>query len=289
MALRYAERAYILSPLDTNIAEALATRASGGDRTGAVTAIGIDDIARRLAGSPLPLHHATGKLLSAQSDASAGDLPSALTAAMSEISPTADDIGWLREQRLRIAWRAVELALIVGDGQAVADRAATELVLDRDAALTWRAADTPRYVIAICAYASPAIAEKCFARLATAVTDSAFAQGGRRFAQGDLEGAAMHWKPMTLKNDKQVEMLAEAMVRAFSASGDHSLVPTAVMRSRPSASRFNGATLAMARAAQDALARGQRDVAEGLAAEVRLAWQSVHTVPWIEEVKRIAP
>jgi tetratricopeptide (TPR) repeat protein len=205
-----------------------------------------------------------------------------------------DDAGWVRAQRLELAWRAVEIANVLGREREIADLAIRELVEPDPPVLDWEASlDTRRYAIAICAYASPAAAGRCFARLTTLMPSSRspFAAGARLFAAGDHRGAAREWQPLVRNADEQVDLLAEAMVRAFTAAGEHDLAIDIEARTRDNAALFDGANMAMARAAQALHARAHRgddDEAQRLARRVLEAWKAADTAPPIlTELRRL--
>jgi len=281
-ALIYAERAYVLSPLDTNTASQLSDRLL---RRGHLQAARVANIAARLAGSPLPVHELLHELLTVRFDASEARFGQALAAAEDAMAVRPEDAGWVRAQRLELAWRAVEIANVLGRASEVADLAIRQLVDPDPPVLDWEASlDGQRYAIAICAYASPPAAARCFSRLGalTPSSRSPFAAGARLFAAGDLRGAAQEWRPLVRNADEQVDLLAEAMVRAFTAAGEHDLAIDIEARTRDNAALFDGANMAMARAAQALHARGNRgdaDEARRLARRVLDAWQLADVPP----------
>jgi hypothetical protein len=281
-ALVYAERAYALSPLDTNMASQLSDRLL---RRGHQQAARVANIAARFAGSQLPVHQILNQLLTVRFDASEARFGQALAMARDAMQLRPDDAGWVRAQRLELAWRAVEIANLLGRASEIADLAIQELVVPDPPVLDWEASlDTQRYVIAICAYASPAAAQRCFSRLdaLTPSSRSSFAAGARLFAAGDRRGAAKEWQPLVRNADEQVDLLAEAMVGAFTAAGEHDLAIDIEARTRDKAALFDGANMAMARAAQALHARGNRgdeDEARRLARLVLDAWQPADIPP----------
>jgi tRNA A-37 threonylcarbamoyl transferase component Bud32 len=264
------ERAYILSPLDTNLADDLGRALVRGGQIART-----EVIARRLAGSRYPVHQVMASALTAQLDASEARFARGLAAARAGMRPRPDDAGWVRAQRLDLAWRAVELANLLGRAAEVADEAATTLT----AQLDWASLDTAREIAAICAYASLAVAARCFADLRAHGPASELTVGAERFAAGDLRAAGEAWQPLVRDSDERVGLLDEAMVRAFAAAGATDLALVIARRSADRAPLFAGATLAMARGAQVAAAHGDRAAARELAARVRAAWATADRRP----------
>jgi tRNA A-37 threonylcarbamoyl transferase component Bud32 len=276
LALSYAERAYVLSPLDTNVAGELSQRLlvrGQGTRVGA--------IANRLGDSPHPVHQVLSRLLTVRFDASEGRFSDALETARHAMMLDPGDAGWVRAQRLEIAWHAVEVANVLGRASELAELAITEFVEPDPPILDWAPLETSGYITAICAYASPQVAQRCFARLTELKPplSAPFIDGARRFAAGDLRAAAEAWRPLVRDADTHVDLLAEAMVRAFSAAGDHELATRIEARTRSTAALFDGASMAMARAAQAAKAGGDRTEAAHLAKLVLDAWTRADTRP----------
>jgi tRNA A-37 threonylcarbamoyl transferase component Bud32 len=282
-ARELAQRAYILSPLDTNIADDLSRALVRGGQIART-----EVIARRLAGSPYPVHQVVASALTAQLDASEARFARALGVARAGMRPRPDDAGWVRAQRLDLAWRAVELANLLGRAAEVADEAVAVFVAPAAPVLDWASLDTAREIAAICAYASPAVAERCFAALrAHGPVASEFTVGAARFAAGDLRAAAEAWQPLVRDSDERVDLLDEAMVRAFAAAGAPELALHIAARSAARAPLFAGATLAMARGAQVAAAHGDPAQARALAARVRAAWATAdRRPPILDELPR---
>jgi tetratricopeptide (TPR) repeat protein len=277
-ALVYAERAYVLSPLDTNMAGELADRLL---RKGGQQAARVSNIAARLAGSRFPVHQILNRLLTVRFDASEARFGRALEMARDAMQPRPNDAGWVIAQRLELAWHAVEIGHVLGRASEVAGQAIAAFVEPQPPVLDWASIDTLRHVTAICAYASPEAAERCFARLErlTPSSKSPLAAGARLYAAGDPRGAAQAWQSLIRNADEQVDLLAEAMVRAFSAAGQPDVAVDIEARTRESAALFDGANMAMARAAQAAQARGNREEAVRLARRVIDAWKQADTPP----------
>jgi len=286
-ALWYARRAYALSPLDTGVASELTEQLllRGNQRAD------VADIARRLGQSSYPVHQLVQRLLMVRARAREAKFGQALAVAGDAMRPQPNDAGWLNALRLELAWRAVEIANLLGRAEQLADRAIRELIDPEPFPLDLASLEQARQVTAICAYASRADAARCFARLHTRQSplNPAFADGARRFAAGDLRGAAASWRPLVRDAREQVDLLAEAMIRAFSAAGEHELVSRIEERNRASAVLFNGATLATARAAQAARDRGDPQEARRLARLVLDAWADADTSPPIlPEMRQLA-
>jgi hypothetical protein len=292
-SLRFARRAYALSPFDAYVADRLADRLLAAGLPREAEAISIS-----LATSALATHRTESELIGLRVEAAAGRFAAALRRAGS-LGGDASDHGWVRQQRLELAWRALQVALVVRRGPELADRIYTELVAPEPSRIDGGHIDAPRRLAAICAYASPAVASSCFdrleamlPRLAGGVVASTrpFIDGARRFAANDLRGAAEAWRPLLASGTEHLDAMAEAMVRAFAAAGDHELVALIVERTAARDGELGGASLVTVRAAQAAAARGDDALAGQLAARVIAAWSTADTsVPVLGEMRALAP
>jgi tetratricopeptide (TPR) repeat protein len=288
-ALRYAERAYLLSPLDTNVAGYLGNALMENGQAARVASI-----AQRLGVSRHPVHQLLSELLTVRFDASETRFARALATAREAMRRHRGDAGWMTSQRLEIAWRAVEIAHVLGRASEIADLAVRELVDPDPPIADWGFLDTARYVTAICAYATPDVARRCFTRLDALKPPSLppFATGARLFAIGDHRRAADAWRPLTRDADEQLDLLAEPMVRAFTEAGEYDLAIAVEQRTRGHANLFDGASMAMARAAEAHARspRGDRTEAAQLAKRVREAWIHADAKPPIlEQMQKLIP
>ncbi len=277
-ALTYARRAYELSPLNTTMADAYIDHLIGNNQREAARTIAL-----RLANSPLPTHALASQSALARIAASTASFDKALTIARAAMRIQPDDAGWMRTQRLDLALRALSISIILGREREIADAAVTELVLPDPAPIDAVYDGTPQALPTLCVYASPELAPRCFDRsaallphLAGAVLDSttAYTEGARRYAAGDLPGAAEAWRPLI--KDGGYGALAEAMVRAFAAIGEHDIVADIVAKG---GTAYNGASMVTVRAAQAARDRGAHAEAAELASQVIKAWSAADVKP----------
>ena len=282
-ALRYARRAYALAPQNTTVAggyAALLVRHQHPEEARSV--------AMALAASPHRVHALAKELILVDVEASEARFDAAERRARAAMEARPDDAGWVRTQRLEAASRALAIAAIIGTerARAVADLAIATLVMPEPAPIDGAYVDVPIWLATLCAHASPDLAAPCFARVdalvrqlagAALVTSAAYVEGARRHAAGDIRGAAQAWRP--LLRDQQYGGLAAAMVTAFAADGD----PAAVARlvETTAGDGYHGASLVTARAALAAAARGDRDTAHRLAAQVLAAWSIADVEPAI--------
>jgi hypothetical protein len=290
VALRYARRAYELSPLDTYLAGRLADRLLHRGLREETRAIAV-----ALGGSDGPVQRLEAELISVRVEASAARFASALAHAETELRARPTDQGWARQQRLELAWRAVQLGQIVGRTD-LADRVFAEFLAPKLLPLDGGHIDTPLWLTAICAYTSPAVAPACFERLADVLPElsggvvtgtSALVEGARHYARGELEAAARSWRPLVGSAQAHVQVLGEAMVRAFAAAGEWALVDRIVDAAAPQAAELHGASLVTARGALAARARGDGVRARLLADATLAAWSVADIeVPILKELRR---
>ncbi|WP_437289140.1 protein kinase domain-containing protein [Sorangium sp. So ce406] len=292
LALAYARRAYALSPLDTSVAGALAdTLLASGAREEA------RGIAVALATGGHPVHRVGSDLLLVRIEASEARFGAALARARRAMVVSADDAGWLRVQRLEIAWRALQLALVLGRAQELADLIVERFLDPEPPPLDGAYLDVPLRLPAICAHASPAVSRRCFTRIRelrgrlsySALPDAdAFTEGAERYAKGDFAGAARAFRPLLRTPGPFVEVLAEPMVETFERTGENELVARLEAAIADRSSELNGASLALVRAARRAARRGEDVRARELAKQVLDAWSVAdETVPAVAEVRRL--
>ncbi|WP_437676975.1 protein kinase domain-containing protein [Sorangium sp. So ce131] len=293
-ALAFARRAYALSPLDAYVADVLASRLlAGGARAEA------RGVALALAAGGYPSQKVESELLLLRVEASEARFGAALARARRAMTPAADDAGWVRVQRLEIAWRALELGLVLGRAGEIAD-AAVERLLDPEPPPLAGAhhIDVPLRVAALCAHATAAASRRCFARLRALRprlsggilpgTD-AFTDGAERYARGDHAGAARAWRPLLRDPGPFAAVMADAMVGVFERTGE--VEPAARLEEAVAQGehQLGGASLATVRAARRAARRGKLDEARALARQVIEAWAVAdESVPAVGEMRRIA-
>lgn len=293
-ALAFARRAHALSPLDAYVADVLASRLlAGGARSEA------RGIALALAAGRYPSQRVESELLLVRVEASEARFGAALARARRAMTPSAEDAGWVRVQRLDIAWRALELGLIVGRAGEIADLA-VERFLDPEPPPLDGAhhIDVPLRVAALCARATAAASRRCFARLRALRprlaggilpgTD-AFTDGAERYARADLAGAARAWRPLLRDPGPFAAVMADAMAAVFERVGEAELVERLEKAVAGGESHLGGASLATARAARRAARRGDAGEARALAKQVIEAWAIAdEPVPALDEMRRIA-
>ncbi|AUX38976.1 uncharacterized protein SOCE26_003580 [Sorangium cellulosum] len=292
-ALAFARRAYALSPLDAYVADVLASRLlAGGARAEA------RGVALALAAGGYPSQKVESELLLLRVEASEARFGAALARARRAMIPAADDAGWVRVQRLEIAWRALELGLILGRAGEIAD-AAVERLLDPEPPPLAGAhhIDVPLRIAALCAHATAAASRRCFARLRALRprlsggilpgTD-AFTDGAERYARADYPEAARVWRPLLRDPGPFVAVMADAMVGVFERAGEAEPAARLEKAVAQGESQLGGASLATARAARRAARRGKLDEARALAKQVIEAWAIAdEPVPAVDEMRRI--
>ncbi|HSR98205.1 MAG TPA: hypothetical protein VLM79_14200, partial [Kofleriaceae bacterium] len=197
-----------------------------------------------------------------------------------------DDAGWVRAQRFEIAWRALELAVLLGRAHELADLIVARFLLPDPPLLDSNAALVPFRVPAVCALASAP--RPCFARfralreqLPGAITQDTddFMTGAERYASGDPAGAARAWRPLLAGRMTLASVLPGAMADVFDRIGADPLAEQLDAEVMSHKGELNGATLGHVRAAHRALRRGDRATALRLADEVIAAWQFADEVP----------
>lgn len=283
-------RAYLLSPLDAQIADTLASaELAAGDRAAA------RGIALALRSGGLPLHQVASDLLLVRIEASEARFGAALERARRGSQISSSDAGWVRAQRFEIAWRALELAALLGRARPVADELVTRFLAPEPPLLDGHFASVPMRVPAICAHSSaPA---RCFARfralraaLPGAITEDteAFLQGAQLYARRDLAGAARAWQPLLGGRLALASAMPEAMVETFEHTGAEELAERIDDELMQRAGELHGATLAHARSARRALARGDLAKARRLAEQVITAWATADEAPPVlAELRRL--
>lgn len=291
-ALEYARRAYVLSPLDAYVADVLADRLlSAGDREQARA------VALAIAAGGHPVHQVESELLLVRIAASEARFGGALSRALSAMVVSGDDAGWVRVQRLEIGWRALQIGLILGRAQEIADLLVERFIDPEPSPLDGAHIDVPLRLPAICARASRPVARRCFERFRVlrgalslgALPDTdAFTEGAERYAAGDLSGAAKAWRPLMREPGPHAALLVDAMLDAFERAGDKDLALRLSAAVKETSDELNGASLATVRAARRAAKQGDRRAAQTLAKQVIDAWSVAdETVPAVEEMRRL--
>ncbi|WP_437800770.1 serine/threonine-protein kinase [Sorangium sp. So ce693] len=292
-ALGFARRAYVLSPLDMNVADTLVDRllqdGARQEARGIALAVG--------QGSQV-LHKVGSELLLIRVEASEAGIGAALERARRAMAISPGDSGFVRVQRLQIAWRALELALVLGREREIADLIVARFLDPEPPLLEGTHISVPLRMGAVCARASRAVSRRCFERLrklrvrfpeGELPNTESFITGAERYASGDQRGAALAWRPLLQEPEPFVEVLGDAMVATYEREGEHELVDRLERASRDDSEALNGASLKTVREAERAARRGDRQRALGLAQQVIKAWSVVDApVPAVESMRRLA-
>jgi tRNA A-37 threonylcarbamoyl transferase component Bud32 len=291
-ALRYARRAYTLSPLDTYIADTLADRllASGAREEAR-------GIALSVATGAYPVHRLESDLIRLRVDASEARFGAALSRGRDAMVPSPTDGGLVLAQRIEAAWRAIQVGLVLGRAPEIADLAVARFLDPDPPPLEALHMVVPLRLPALCAYASPKVSARCFDRLRALRgrlvggiqrdTD-AFSAGAERWARGDFAGAARAFRPLLREPALFVAELDGPMVETFEHTGETDLVLRLEAAVADRAKELNGASLAVVRAARRAGRAGDREKARALAKQVVEAWAVAdEAVPAVEEMRRL--
>ena len=282
------ERAYALSPLDTNIAGRTAElRLEAGLTTQA------EAVAQSLLSSSHVLHQVTGAQIAADVRAHDAEFKQALEVARAAMVPRSTDAGWTQSLRLAIAADAVTLAVLLGRPSEVADAVIAAFTSQGGLPFAGSAEHERRLIASICAYASPAGSAQCFEAMdglrgGPTAQSAAFIAGARRYALRDLTGAAAAWRPLVRGADEHLAVMPEAMVTAFAAAGELELALEVDRRTRELAPLYGGATMAMARAALAVAADGDPVEASARAKVVVDAWRFAdEQPPIVRDLRRL--
>ncbi|WP_437299008.1 serine/threonine-protein kinase [Sorangium sp. So ce426] len=292
-ALTFARRAYVLSPLDMNVADTLVERllqeGARQEARGIALAVG--------QGSQV-LHKVGGELLLLRVEASEAGVGAALERARRAMAISPGDSGFVRVQRLQIAWRALELALVLGREREIADLIVSRFLDPEPPLLEGTHISVPLRMGAVCARASRAVSRRCFERLrelrvrfpeGELPNTESFITGAERHASGDRRGAALAWRPLLQEPEPFVEVLGDAMIATYEREGEHELVDRLEQAIPDDSEALNGASLKTVREAERAARRGDRQRALALAQQVIKAWSAVDApVPAVESMRRLA-
>ncbi|WP_437590931.1 serine/threonine protein kinase [Sorangium sp. So ce1000] len=297
-ALAPLRRAYALTPFDTQVVDIFADKLLAAGNRDEARAVAL---ATRSGGHPV--HLVESELILLRVEASESNFASALAQARKAFETPGDGAGWVRAQRFEVAWRALELAGILGRAAEVADLLVQRFLDPEPPPLDGSALAVPMRLPAVCALASPTVADRCFARFRalrgrlsggiTRATDD-FMAGAERYVKGDFRGATRAWRPLLRGSAELASVMPDAMAEAFERVGDVALAEQVDAAAMARASEFNGATLAHARKARRAFALGDTATARSLAEKVVEAWSKAdEAVPAVGErgrlLKRLPP
>src|SRR5207302_745886 len=117
------------------------------------------------AGGGLPVHQVESELLLLRVDASEARFTSALERARKIVDAPGEDAGWVRAQRFEAAWRALEIASILGRPRELADALIHHFVDPEPPLLDGSDLAVPEHIAALCVLASAARSARCFTRV----------------------------------------------------------------------------------------------------------------------------
>jgi hypothetical protein len=293
-ALEHARRAYVLSPLDANVASVFADRLLAAGRPEEARAVAV-----ALSAGPDPVHGVASELIQVRVESIEGRFARSREYALRTLRAASDaDTGWILTQRLEAGVLAVEAADILGNGRQVADEVAQRLVLRDPPLLDGAYFLDSAYVPAVCAHGTPALAKQCFSRFKAlrhkfsgSILDStdAFAEGARLWASGDRPGAAAEFRVLLGAPDQYVEMFSLPMAQAFSSIDDQEAVALVAAKAEAVAHKFHGALPLHLFLSRTAARKDDRQKACSLATRVVAAWSAADAlVPSVAEARDIA-
>jgi serine/threonine protein kinase len=291
-ALRFARRAYVLSPLDMNVADTLVARliedGARQEARGVAVAVAQGSNAPQKVGS---------ELLLSRVDASEARIGAALERARRAMTISPEDFGFVRVQRLQIAWHALELARVIGSEREVADLIVARFLDPEPPPLEGTHISVPLRIAAVCARASRKVSRRCFERIrplrakfpeGELPNTEAFIRGAEHYARQDHRGAALAWRPLLSKPDPFLDVLGDAMIATYKRAGaseDALMLEKAIA---DKAESLNGASLDTVREAERAAKRGDKRRAIELARQVIKAWYVADApVPAVESMRRL--
>ncbi|HSS01982.1 MAG TPA: hypothetical protein VLM79_33215, partial [Kofleriaceae bacterium] len=294
VALRYARRAHVLSPLDTYVARVLADELFLRGAREEVRGIAVS-----LESVGYPAQRLASELLRVRVDASLARFRAAFVRAAGAMQITAEDSGWARVQRFEIAWHALQLAELLGAEATArtADRIVEQFLAPEPSPLDGGHLDVPLRIPGVCIRASAGLVGVCFSRFRALrnhlsggilpETDR-FTDGAERYALGDFEGAARAWRALLQDPAAYAGVMLDAMVDTFAHTREGDLVNRLLAAVPDTSPDFHGASLAVVREARWAAAQGETDRARTLAQRVVDAWSVADdTVPAVAEMRRL--
>ncbi|WP_437560867.1 serine/threonine-protein kinase [Sorangium sp. So ce542] len=292
-ALMYTRRAYVLSPLDMNVADAAVERLlQDGARLEA------RGIALAVAQGGHAIHKVGSELLLVRVEASEANIGAALERALRAMPISLEDFGFVRVLRLQIAWRALELALVLGREREVADLIVAHFLDPEPLPVDGTHISVPLRIAAICVRASRAVSPRCFERLRALRaafpagdlrSTETFIAGAERHARGDHVGAALAWRPLLKNPEPFAEVLGDAMVATYERVGEPDVASRLERAIRDDSQALNGASMRTVREAERAAKRGDKQSARELAQQVIGAWSVADApVPAVRSMRRLS-
>jgi tRNA A-37 threonylcarbamoyl transferase component Bud32 len=290
-ALALARRAYVLAPLNTVVATALFDRLVHAGRREEARGVGL-----ALSAGGQPVHSLGAALLLVRLDSSEAHFGAGRERALVALAPATDDSGYVKTQRLELAWRALDLALLSGGGAEIADRIVEKFVLVEPPPIDGMDPFAMQRIVAACVVASRTVSPRCFDRVRSMRRRAQFLSnlpdtdrwldGAERYARGDHQGAVAAWRPLVRTPGFHAGTLSDAMATAFERTGDQDLAERLDVEAMARAPEYGGATTAHVRAARRAAKRGRRDEAAAHAKTVIEAWATADvTLPAVAEMR----
>jgi hypothetical protein len=291
-ALTLARRAHVLSPLDTYVGSVLVDKllAAGASEEARAVAVGV-------AAGGQPVHRVASELFLLRVEASEARFQEALARADRAMLPLAEDTGWVRAERLEIAWRGLEIAAVLDRAPEVADRIVATFLDPDPPPLDGAHLDAPLRLPAVCARASKTTSRRCFARLRGILPrlsggilpgTEAFVSGAEAWARGDFAAAARAFRELVRDPTTYLAVLPEAMIEAFDRTGAPEVVAALEAAAPDRRRELGGASPAMVRRALRAARAGRREEARALAEEVIVAWAKADVaVPAVAQMRRL--
>jgi hypothetical protein len=280
------QRAYVVTPGDTSIADAL-VEVHLRDRDYSAASAIVSDIGA----SKLPLYELEEKLLSARINAAKARFDAAFTQ-LQDDHTTDHDAGWMRAQRFDLAWSRLELAILLGKAGGAADAMVHSFLDAEPPRIDLKQSSVVRRLAALCVRSSTP--ERCFQRLDSVLPrllgvideqTKQFIAGARCYARHELEAAADQWQSVpTLCTYLDAEM-----VDAFEQTGKRDLADKVDDAATKRDWEYHGATLGDVRAARRARKQGHPERALELADKVITAWgEAQGHVPTLDEMRDLA-
>jgi len=209
-------RAYVLSPFDAQLAGILAGRLLESRERAAAR-----EVAEALRAGGLLLHEVESNLLLVRVEASETRFRAAYERARGAGEISIGDSGWVRVQRFRIAWQALELAVILGRPREVADWLIARFLDPDPPLLDSHLESISMQIPAICMLAS--VPARCFERyrslrplLGASIQDTdGLVIGAEWYVKGDYSQASQAWASLVGRRLALASALPDAMVDAF--------------------------------------------------------------------------
>jgi hypothetical protein len=270
--LRFARRAYLLSPRDPSVASMFADfLVLSGEREEA------RGVAAALLGSDDNEEKSAGELIMTSVEESYGRFGAALRRARRVVS--AHEVLAQTTGEAKLVEHMFRLSSLFGLESEVADEIVARFVEPTPRVNRFLG---PLPLLVTCMNASQKESRRCFASLHELLSRNFFVglrpsfpkalEGAERFAARDTKGAARAWRAVVGENGITLSILEHAMVIAFDGAGDHELAERLDAAAMSRAPSWGGATLGHLRTARRAAAAGDRARAAALVKTIKAAW-----------------